>query len=362
MPESIPEPLKKYVDSTAPKELRLTAARGVIPLSPGELTHLLCLLTNDEDREIAYEAKKSLTDIPEALISTVLSDVNSPPEVLDYFARASSQESELEKIIVNSTSTDLTISYIAEHADSQKLLELISNNHQRIVRSSTIVEALSKNPMVSRSTLDNVLNYLSLYLGEEADIPVSADAESLAEDKENAVNIAPEGSFLDSAEVDEELLQEEGQEEDAQNEDVQDSGRENLQIEITNMTIGERIKLAIKGNREARTALVRDPNRIVSRAVLKNPRLTDTEIVLISQSKIVNEEILREISDTRRWSKMYPVKLALVNNPKTPPHISVNFVRHLREHDLRSIMWSKNLPGVITSAARNIMRSRRDGK
>jgi hypothetical protein len=359
MPESIPEPLKKYVDRSEPKELRLTAARGLIPFSPGELTHLLYLLTEDEDREIADEAKKSLSEIPGEVISTVLSDVNSPAQVLDYFGRTSLLESELEKIIVNNSSTDLTISYLAEHTDSQKLLELISNNHQRIVRSSEIVEALSKNPMVSRSTLDSVIDYLSLYLGEEADIPVRAhDISSGTKSEETQVKIKPGNSFLDSAEVDQELLRESTQEED----DVQEAERENILTEISNMMIGERIKLAIRGNREARSALIRDPNRIVSRAVLKNPRLTDTEIVLISQSKIVSEDILREISATRRWTKMYPVKLALVGNPKTPPHISVNLVRHLRDYDLRSIMWSKNLPGVITSAAKNIMHARRDGK
>ncbi len=359
MPESIPESLKKYVDHTAPKELRLSAARGLIPLSPNELAHLLYWLTQDEDREIADEAKKSLSEIPEAVISTVLSDVNSPPEVLDYFARTSLEEPGLEKIIVNNSTTDLTISYLAEQTDSQKLLELISNNHQRIVRSSEIVEALSKNPMVSRSTLDSVIDYLSLYLGEDAEIPVRADNISLETKGEDPqVEIEPGSSFLDSAEVNQEFLQESTLEED----DALEVGRENIQIEISNMTVGERIKLAIKGNREARSALVRDPNRIVSRAVLKNPRLTDTEIVLISQSKIVNEDILREISDTRKWSKIYPVKFALVSNPKTPPHISVNLVRHLRDHDLRSIMWSKNLPGVITSAAKNIVNARRDKK
>jgi len=211
--------------------------------------------------------------------------------------------------------------------------------------------------MVSRSTLDSVIDYLSLYLGDEAQIPGRSDDLSPGtKSEEPQVGIEPGDSFLDSAHVDQEFLQESAQEED----ETRVGERENILIKIGNMMIGERIKLAIKGNREARSALIRDRNRIVSRAVLKNPRLTDTEIVLISQSKMVNEDILREISDTRRWSKMYPVKLALVSNPKTPPHISVNLLRHLRDYDLRSIMWSKNLPGVITRAAKNIMHVRRD--
>ena len=358
MTAAIPEQLKKYLDPEEPKELRLTAAKGLLPLSPKEITLLLYLLTGDEDGEIAGEARNSLHDIPGEVISTVLSDAETPEEILDYFGRNSEEESLLEKIIVNSSTGDRTVSYLAESTDSQRLLELISNNHQRIVRSSEIVESLSKNPMVSRSTLDNVLDYLSLYLGEESGLSSSSGDIPPAGSEEASEREEPGTSFLDDAHVAEELIEEDGQEDESGAE----IKRDNILTEIAKMTIGERIKLAIKGNREARNALVRDPNRIVSRAVLKNPRLTDTEIVLISQSKIVNDEILREISDTRRWIKMYPVKLALVTNPKTPAHISVNLVRQLRDFDLRTIMWSKNLPGVITTAARNIIKSKRAGK
>jgi len=124
------------------------------------------------------------------------------------------------------------------------------------------------------------------------------------------------------------------------------------------MNIAERVKLAILGNKEARTILVRDPNRIVSGAVLKNPRLTDMEIINIAQSKTVDEDILREISMARRWAKIYQVKVALVNNPKTPSHVSLNLIRHLRDRELRGLLGNKNLPGVITSTARKIMQER----
>lgn len=146
--ESIPEQLKKYVDSSQPKDLRLTVARWLLPLSPKELTQLLYLLTRDEDEDIGSEARKSLGEMPREVISTVLSDSTSPPQILDYFARTLDRESELQAIILNSSSDDSTISYLAETAHSQNLLELIARNHQRITRSSEIVEALSKNPLV----------------------------------------------------------------------------------------------------------------------------------------------------------------------------------------------------------------------
>ncbi len=108
--------------------------------------------------------------------------------------------------------------------------------------------------------------------------------------------------------------------------------------------------------------MIKDPNRIVSKAVLKNPRLIDSEIVLISQSKIVSEEILREIADSRKWARLYQVKLALVNNPKTPPHVSINLIRQLRDFDLRSLRWNRNLPGVISTAVKQIIEDRKEKK
>ena len=83
---------------------------------------------------------------------------------------------------------------------------------------------------------------------------------------------------------------------------------------------------------------------------------------MISQSRIVNDEILRNIAESRKWARLYQVKLALVNNPKTPPHISISLLRQLKDFDLRSLRWNKNLPGPITTVVKQIMREKRDKK
>ena len=132
--------------------------------------------------------------------------------------------------------------------------------------------------------------------------------------------------------------------------------KESILFKIKSLNIAEKIKVAIQGNMESRRILVRDSNRIVSSAVLKNPRLSDMEIVLISQSKVVDEEILRQVAETKKWTRLYQVKSALVNNPKTPVHISMNFLRHMRSFDLKAIQHNKNLPNVISQAARKIQK------
>ncbi len=255
----------------------------------------------------------------------------------------------------------------------QNIIDLIANNHERIARSNDIVEALSKNPLITRSTMDGVIDFLKLYMGDKFDLFSGADT---GEDEEAGAAPAraeangapiPESSFLDDFEIDDELLQEDEddyEEGDEAGEEPHspDTLNQSLHIKISVLNVGQKIKLALLGNREARAILVKDPNRIVSRAVLKNPRITDTEVVQIAQSKIVTDEILREISDSRKWTRLYQVKLALVTNPKTPPHISIGLLKQLREFDLRNLRWNKNLSGVVATAVKNMMKERNERK
>lgn len=366
-PEHIPESIKQFVEGSRPKELRLTAARGLVPAPPKDLTLILYFLTLDEDGEVSAEARKTLNGIPGEVVSTVLGDVATHSGVLDYFARILEDEGELEQIVLNASARDDTIAYLAETVHSKNLIDAIANNHERVVRSAGIVESLSNNPSVSRSTLDGVIDYLKLYLGkkfdfdglgesDETDAAVTADQ---AHEQSTVITEEAEESFLDDTELDQDLVEESGEEEEEGSRELQHG---NYLVKISLLNIGQKIKLALMGNREARTILIKDHNRIVSKAVLKNPRLTDSEVVLISQSKIVGEDILREIAESRKWTRLYQVKLALVNNPKTPPHISIGLIRQLRDFDLRNLRWSKNLPGVISNAVKQIMQERRERK
>jgi len=371
MTENLPESLRQFTDRSRPKELRLMAARGLVPATPKDLTLILYFLTLDEDRDVAGEAHKTLNGMPPDVVSTVLADAGTHAGLLDYFARILEDENKLEQIALNNSTTDVTVAYLAENTHSQSLIGLIANNHERVVRSAEIVESLSRNPAVTRSTLDGVLEFLKLYLGKKFGMPdLSVKEIETVPDTDDTPQYAPEliegieGSFLDDIDLDSELIEEteEEEEEEEEEEHAPEVHNRNVMVKISMLNIGQKIKLSILGNREARTILIKDPNRIVSKAVLKNPRLTDSEIVLISQSKIVNEEILREIAESRKWARLYQVKLALVNNPKTPSHISINLIRQLRDFDLRSLRWNKNLPGVITTVVKQIIREKRDKK
>ncbi len=348
------------------------AARGLVPASPGDLSRILYYLTRDVDEDVSREAGETLSGMPAEVVSTIISDASAEPGLLDFFARALADEAMLQKILLNASATDETVAYLAERVHDQNIIDLIANNHERIARSYEIVEALSKNPLITRSTMDGVIDFLKLYMGDKFGFPTEMDAgeggdtEPVSSQAEISAEALPESSFLDEFEIDSDFIEEDEadyeSDESAEGQRSPDTLNQSAYIKISALNVGQKIKLALLGNREARAILVKDPNRIVSRAVLKNPRITDTEVVQIAQSKVVSDEILREISEGRKWTRLYQVKLALVTNPKTPPHISIGLLKQLREFDLRNLRWNKNVSGVVATAVKNMMKERNERK
>ena len=121
---------------------------------------------------------------------------------------------------------------------------------------------------------------------------------------------------------------------------------------IANMTIAQRIALAMKGNREERAILIRDPNRIVTAAVLSSPKMNDTEVVAIAKMQNVSEDVLRTIASNRAWLKNYGVVLAVVKNPKTPVAMSMKLMARLIEKDLKLLTTDRNVPDALRTQAR----------
>lgn len=105
--------------------------------------------------------------------------------------------------------------------------------------------------------------------------------------------------------------------------------------------------LAIKGTREARMILIRDPNRLVAGAVLRNPRLTDTEVESIASVRTVPEDVLRQIGQNRAWTRSYVVIHNLVRNGRTPIATSLAFINRIQTRDLRALSQNKNISDVI---------------
>jgi len=128
----------------------------------------------------------------------------------------------------------------------------------------------------------------------------------------------------------------------------------NIRVQISNMSVPQKIKLAMFGNSTCRNLLVMDPNRVISMAVLRNPKLRAAELQEISRSTSISEHVLREIARNSNWTKDYKIKLNLVMNPKTPTDISIKWLKFLNATDLKRASKSKNISHVISNLARKL--------
>ena len=127
---------------------------------------------------------------------------------------------------------------------------------------------------------------------------------------------------------------------------------------IREMSIPQKIKLAMFGNMTARTILLRDTNRLVPLFVLENPRMTDNEILDISRNTQVDESVLRAVGNNLTWMKSYAVKMGLVQNPKAPIDVTLRWLKFIKDKDLSRLAKSKNIPQVVSTQARKILEKK----
>lgn len=134
--------------------------------------------------------------------------------------------------------------------------------------------------------------------------------------------------------------------------------RETLLKQVAHMNVVQRLTLALKGNREARMILIKDPNKLVQRCVLQSPRLTDMEVEAFAKMTNLSDEVFRVISLTRKFMKSYVIMKNLVNNPKTPLDISLHLLPRLNANDLKLLTTNKNIPDTLRSVAVKMQRQR----
>lgn len=139
------------------------------------------------------------------------------------------------------------------------------------------------------------------------------------------------------------------------------AGTEVEATRLSSLSVMERMKLAMRGTREQRAMLVRDPNRLVASAVLSSPKLTESEVEQIAKMANVAEDVLRVIGTNRAWTKNYGVVAGLVRNPKTPVAISLTLLQRISDRDVKMLAIDRNIPEPLRIAARKRAAANRSG-
>ncbi len=352
----------------------------------------------DENEEIRLTAATTIDKLDPDSFAHLAADQNAAPEVLGFFCVWKKTPGEIiEKIIFNRATPDLALAKLAASTRDSQILEAISVKQQSLIHTPEIIDAILSNPQRSpeaeRRAREIQQEFFEKSFGvqmiaEEQRVKADAKAQALKETEsifiEGLEDLVRLGLIEDgiAEEVYAPILKEYEEEiggdfaaiathiydeydfesiigqilsEESSASEISPSqmvaDRKAMFQQIAVMSIKERVTLAIKGTREARMILVRDPNRIVACAVLRNPRLTENEIEGISAIRTVPEDVLRQIAQNRAHTKSYTVIHNLVRNPRTPVALSMNFLNRIQTRDLRVLGSNKNVPDVIRTMA-----------
>ena len=343
--ESLPEEHQPLLDPEGPAPARMMAARGLSPLPPREMVIVLSGLCLDEHEQIAENAEASLQKLPETILGPVL-DTELPPLALGIMTPLLAPRPELlEKVVLNRATPDDAIASVAKDV-SERLAEIIISNQERCLRSKGIVDSIRHNGALPRASLDRLFDFLvrSGVIYEE--MPEFSQAivrlsPSEMDQMAGHVGLPDQVSGLVGEEVD-------------QVEQMEAPEREPMLKLISQLTAAQKVALAIRGNREARNILIRDSNRVVATAAIRNPRITDTEVLAAAQNRTMCDEVIRIISMSREMTRPYQIKLALVQNPKTPLPTAMRFLSLLRAADVRNVAKSKGIPQALATQAKRL--------
>jgi len=388
--------VKSIISGVAPAAARLAAARGLLPLPQADLLEALVHLSAENDPKIAQAAQETLgSQQPHDLLSVAKAN-DAAPAVLGYFAALSNAGSELHEAVAGNNNTpDEAIALLARITTDPSLLEFIILNQQRLIRAPEIIDAILLNPArtpeAERRAKETRREFFEKERGarqiaqelrargnsaaaeffESAELAGVTGELSVDDAWIIAQHIEVSDADIDDSWLAREFIEEmmvETPEQIAANAQAVinaerlegDASPERISLikRIMFMTVKDRVKLAVKGDREARGILIRDANKIVATGVMHNPRITDHEVEAISAMRQVAEEVLRLIGTNRQWARSYPIIHNLARNPRTPMATAVHILPRIRTKDLKSISQNRNVSEAVRRQAYRLSEMR----
>jgi hypothetical protein len=356
--EVLPKPLQKHADAKAPPPLRAMGAKGLVPaVAPVDLCTLLYVLSFDADAGIAETARRTAEGLPDKIWGVALRAEGMRPQVLDWLAeRFAGRDAALEMVLLNAATADETVARLAPTAP-QRLADLIRQNELRLLRHDPIIRGLCANPNALASTLDGACDFCVRNGLTLLDVPRLVEAHQRVHGVDPRVTPPEETAAGLMAEYRDELARD-GAEPDAAAAPEDDPKKLTITQRIMRMSVAEKIKLATLGNKEARTLLLRESNKLVSMAAATSPRITDGEILALANSRTVNADVLRYIYSNREFLKTYSIKTSLVKNPKVPLPTALKMMYTLQEKDIKELARDRNVPQTIQAQAKALMMKR----
>lgn len=317
----------RVVAADAPRDVKLAAAKAALPLDGRDLVTILFLFACGKDAELKSLARQTVRQLPAGILQPLVADDDTPSPLLDFLARFRMDDLELmETLLIHPGLPDATLLHVARRAGGT-VVSLIANNAERLLACPDLVDAIFANPQVDKA----VKFRLGWVEPERKEPPGPPDDGTGEEDDHEAGEI-------------EEL-------------DDDEMPKSKYQLMLT-FGVSDKIKMAMTGDKEWRNLLIKDPNKLVSTAVLKNPRITEGEVLAIARNRSTNDELIRLITLNREWVKNPEIRKALVMHPRTPLPKALRYMSALSEKELKELAKSRNVSQVIVNNARRMLMAR----
>jgi hypothetical protein len=278
---------------------------------------LLSILAADAEEAVREKAAGVLLEQPVPVVLAALARPDAAPEMFAYCATEFGRRPGVADALATNRNCPIEVLRPVLRYLSVSAVQDLFEDLDRLSTSPALVAALLASPVITAHQHDQLL-------------------ELQREDPE------PRESFVEAAKsVEPDRVK-----------------RETLLQKLSRLRVVERVQLAFKGNRDERMLLIRDNCKVVQRAVLQSPQLSEREVESFAGMASLSDEVLRLIGTSRKYLRNYTIVRALMTNPKTPLEITLHLLPNITPQDLKFLTANKNIPDTLRTAAMRLQRQR----
>jgi hypothetical protein len=309
---------EEIISGRGSRERKLAVCGGSAGLSASERAEVLAVLAEDGDEIVRERAGSALLAQPLSALASALEGDAPAAALFHYCGKHFIEEPEIALALVKHVRCPPQLLPAAARRLSTSAVQELLEDLDRLSSRPDLASALLHSATLAAEQTDQLQELLE----EKTTKPKAAVAEVHLEDEPTQQK------------------------------------RITLLQRLSRMRVVERVQMALKGNREERMALIRDPCKVVQRAVLQSPRLSEREVETFSSMASISEDVLRLIARNRVFIGNPTVVRNLVSNPKTPLEISLHFLPNATSQDLKALALNRNIPETLRSMAIRLQRQR----
>lgn len=317
-----PEVLEDLRHGRATRERKIAVCTGGAHLASADRAEILAVLAGDSDEIVSARAQDAILSQPVESFVEALKREQVLPALLAYAAKNLADKPGICDAMVQN-----------KNCPAEQLVPIVRH------LSTLGIQALMEE-------LDRISESPALASALEHSSSLTVDQKNQLHELHGPDNLIDETALAEAAAAAESDL----------------ARRQTLIQRLAKMTVAQRVQFAMKGGSEARRTLIRDSNKVVQRAVLQSPRLTDQEVEAFAAMTSLTDEILRLIANNRAFRKNYSVIRNLMNNPKTPLDVTMHMLPMLNAIDLKRLTSNKNVPETLRTTAAKLQRTRAELK